>query len=284
METLDGAGALQSVGGSDDVNDMDESMDAVEPELGSLGRRDFLTKAAAAGAIAWVAPVILSRPAHATGGGGYDDDGDDDDGGHGGTPKCRPTIKVQCIRHKCREDDHDDDHDGWYWDDEDECFYLPGFVVTVGDCPCAFVKKRPITCIKVDGLTSTCGAIKAYGNGTSCESSAGETILATSGSGGTWKCFDPTKPVFFGRARNTHGAIPPLPSNCTITFRLGVWAGNCPDQSSSTAAFNCQTYDVTIVWNKSTMTITECTFTLAAAVNSFCTSGKTPPGGCLPCP
>src|SRR5258708_19586549 len=87
---------------------MNESTEMIEQALGSMRRREFLTKAAAAGAIAWAAPVILSRAAYAVEGGE-------------GTPKCRPTIKVCCTRLFCDQGNK----------------YFPGINVFASNCPCA---------------------------------------------------------------------------------------------------------------------------------------------------
>src|SRR5437763_11633945 len=91
---------------------MNESPDIVEQALGSsMRRRDFLTKAAAAGAIAWAAPVILSRPAYAVEGGE-------------GTAKCRPTVKVCCTRYFCPGMGNNGS-------------YFPGLSVVVSNCGCS---------------------------------------------------------------------------------------------------------------------------------------------------
>jgi hypothetical protein len=75
-------------------------------ELGKMERREFLTKAAAAGAITWAAPVILSRPASAA----------------VGSPGCA-TISVDCARFTCPGPES---HAGTY----------PGFTITV-NCSCS---------------------------------------------------------------------------------------------------------------------------------------------------
>lgn len=232
----------------DDVNDMDHSTGPVEQPLGSLRRREFLTKAAAAGVVAWSAPVILSRPAYAQEGGG-------------GTPSCRPTIAVQCVTYDCNFANR----------------VFPGITVVASDCPCSDVTQSPTTCIIISNLASSCGVI-AYGNGTTCgPNSPPDVILST----GSWVCFDPDFPVFFGPPRAGNGAVPEINSNCTITFRLGIWAGDCPDADSPDEAHNCQTYDVTIVWNNSTETA-NCTFVPAAPGDTLCTSGTTSPCGSCP--
>ena len=239
------------------MNDMDEPAKTVEL-FGPQGRRDFLTKAAAAGAIAWAAPLILSRPAYALDGGG-------------GTPNCRPTIAFQCLVHSC---------------DQGSKFF-PGFNAVVSNCPCSHTTppQRPLSCIKITNV-STCDGkvIVAYGNGTDCRPlqqhpGQPDVILNT----GNWVCFDPTQPVFFGLPRSGGGAIPNL-SNCTFTFRVGVWAGSCPDRDSTDDAFICQTYDVTVVWNSSGTGSASCTFTPASAANSLCTNVPPDTSPCGTCP
>jgi hypothetical protein len=248
----------------DDVNDMNESMDRIEGALGSsLRRRDFLTKAAAAGTIAWVAPVILSRPAYALDGGG-------------GTPNCRPTFTFECITYDCQQGSK----------------MMPGFRVVTTSCPCSHTvpPQRPITCIKITkrvadgggpGVVATCATDPVvYGSGTTCgPNSPPDVILST----GNWTCFDASFPVWFGRPRSG-GAIPAIPSDCTFTFRLGVWAGNCPDRKNPTEAFTCQTYNVTIVWNQGTKTVTSCIFTPAPASETLCTNVPANVSPCGSCP
>lgn len=229
----------------DDVNDMHESIDTVEQPLGSMRRRDFLTKAAAAGVLAWSAPVILSRPAHAQDGGG-------------GTPNCRPTFTLQCVVYDCQQGGK----------------MFPGITVTTSDCPCSPTTppQEPTTCIRIEDLAMSCTTDPvAYGNGTLCPPpGAGGTddVLST----GAWECFDPAFPVFFGRARAGGGSIPALPSDCTITFRMAVWAGGCPDADSPDEAFTCQTFNVTIVWDQGTKTVESCTIMPAPAAQSLCTT------------
>ena len=226
---------------------------------GSMRRRDFLATAAAAGAVAWTAPLILSQPAYAADGGG-------------GTPQCRPTIQPRCLVHDCDQGSK----------------HFPGFTVDVSNCLCPPRTQRPVTCIKITNIGGNCSPdVTAYGNATDCSprqsshhTGAPDDILST----GDWECFRPQFPVFFGRRRSGMGAIPNLPS-CTLTFRLGVWAGLCPDRDSSDDAFTCRTYDVTIQWDSSGDGTATCTFTPAAPANSLCTNmpADQPPAGCLPC-
>jgi hypothetical protein len=233
----------------DDVNDINKSTDTTD---GSLRRRDFLTKAAAAGTIAWAAPVILSRPAYAA--------------DAGGTPNCRPTFNFTCDTIDCGQGGKT----------------FAGFNVNVlnnGFCPCGSPARRPITCIRITNLAG-CGAndITAYGSGTICSPpnqhpTVPDRVLST----GNWECFDASDPVFFGHIRsgNGNGSISNIGNGCTITFRLGVWIGNCPDRDSTDDAFVCQTYDVTMMLS-SQDTIT-CTFTPVAG-NPLCTTvGETSP-------
>ena len=49
----------------DDVNNMDQSMDAVEQSPGGLSRRDMIKMSVVAGALVWSAPVLLSGTASA---------------------------------------------------------------------------------------------------------------------------------------------------------------------------------------------------------------------------
>ena len=231
----------------DEVNDMNESRGLVEQALAApLRRRDFLTKAAAAGTIAWATPVILSRPAYAA-------------DGTGGTPGCQPTFTFTCVVYDCQQGGK----------------MFPGFTVNTTACPCSTTHKTPTTCIKITNLAATCTTTPvAYGNGTLCAPSGTDTILST----GNWTCFNPSQPVFFARPRA--GSIPALPSDCTFTFRVGVWAGNCPDRANPTEAFSCQTYNATIVWNQGTKTVSSCTFQQAPAAQSLCT---TTPANVSPC-
>jgi hypothetical protein len=237
----------------DDVNDMNESPDIVEQVLrSSMKRRDFLTKAAAAGAIAWSAPVILSRPAYAADGGG-------------GTPNCRPTITPACQLVSCAAGQKN----------------FPGFTVSVPNCPCATPAKHPTTCIKITNVT-TCGSktVVAYGNGTDCSPNPAtpDVILST----GNWVCFNSAMPVFFGPTRSGNGAIPDL-STCTFSFRVAVWAGNCPDRNNPTEAFDCQTFNVSVSYTSGSNATATCTFTAAPAAQSMCTTvpaNSSPYGTC----
>jgi hypothetical protein len=247
----------------DDVNDMNESPDIVEQALrASMKRRDFLTKAAAAGAIAWATPVILSRAAYAADGGG-------------GTPTCRPTFTFACDTVDCGQGGKT----------------FAGFKVVPSNCPCGS-QPAPVTCIKITQLAG-CNSndITAYGNGTICSPpnqhpTVPDKILST----GNWECLvtncPPTNPsncfIFFGHARsgNGNGSISNLGNGCTITFRLGVWVGSCPDRANPTEAFTCQTFDVSLML--SSQNVVTCSFTPASAANSLCTNTppSTPPCTC----
>ena len=239
------------------MNDMNESPDIVEQAFASsMKRRDFLTKAAAAGAIAWTAPVILSRPAFAADGGG-------------GTPNCRPTVGISCLSYFCAQGNK----------------FFPGFNATTSSCPCSHTvpPQRPLACIKITNVSQCDGKnIFAYGNGTDCSPLQGHpTVPDVHLSTGNWECFDPTQPVFWGLARSGNGAIPNLAS-CTFTFRLGIWAGSCPDRDSTDDAFTCQTFDVSITWNSATNTVTNCQITPAAPANSLCTTVPADSPPCCP--
>jgi hypothetical protein len=242
----------------DDVNDMNESSGIVERALASsMRRRDFLTKAAAAGTIAWATPVILSQPAYAADGGG-------------GTPGCRPTFTIACQVHSC--------------DQGSKMF--PGFTVTTTPCPCSTTvpPQRPTTCIKITNITA-CGnnVPNAYGNGTDCSPlqqhpNQPDVLLST----GNWVCFDPNQPVFFGNPRNGNGAINNL-ANCTFSFRVGIWAGGCLDRDG-TPSFTCQTFNVTVVWSGANGGSVTCTPTAAPADQSLCTNVPPEASPCGTCP
>src|SRR4051794_39720206 len=200
---------------------MNESDGIIEQTLASsMRRRDFLTKAAAAGAIAWATPVILSRPAYAADGGG-------------GTPTCRPTFMFVCDTVDCGQGGKT----------------FAGFQVATANCPCGD-HRAPVTCIKITNLAG-CNAndITAYGNGTICSPpnqhpTVPDKILST----GNWECFSSGNFIFFGHARsgNGNGSISNLGNGCTITFRVGVWVGSCPDRANPTEAFTCMTFDATL--------------------------------------
>jgi len=236
------------------MNDMNESPDIVEQALrSSMKRRDFLTKAAAAGAITWATPMILSRAAYA------------DDGG-GGTARCRPSITVVCnnVTQDCGQGNKT----------------FRGFKVTT-HCGCS---GTPKTCIKITGI-QMCNnkTVVAYGNGTMCSplqprnGQPPDTILSTGG----WVCFDSTQTVFLGVLRSGNGAISDT-GGCGFTFTLGVWAGNCPDKASpsgANGAFNCQTFQVTMNADGSCSVQTAA----QAGVPSLC-PGSNPPSSPPCCP
>jgi hypothetical protein len=244
----------------DDVNEMDESMDTVEEPLGSMRRREFLTTAAAAGAVAWAAPVILSRPVFA-----------DEVGG--GSPRCQPTIQLVCSRITCGQGNK----------------FFPGIRIEVGPCKCDDPAKCPTVCVKITNIRTNMQnfCIQAYGKDTDCSpiQAGGKDDLKSTGN---WECIDPGETVFFGKARSAGGAISELPDETEICFRLGVWAGNCDDAdpTNTDAAFTCKTYDFKIVWDmqgarggKATCTC----FNTTNPLDSFCTTGKTSPcGTCTP--
>lgn len=219
-----------------------------QADISALGRRDVLKKGAVAGAIVWTTPVIMSRNAWAAG---------------GGTPKCRPTIAVVCERYFCAQGNK----------------FFPGIRITSSPCSCAETVTQPVVCSKITNITSSCGASVAYGDTTICGPLQGSNVPDEILSTGTWKCIDFDKQVYFGRPRSGNGAIPDFGTGCTINFRLGVWAGECPDADSPTGAFNCQTFDAQIVWDNGTNTAT-CTITPASAANSLCTGVVTKPCTC----
>jgi hypothetical protein len=233
----------------DDVNNMDESMDAVEQPRASLGRRDFLTKAAAAGAVAWTAPMILSRPAHAQ--------------VIGGTPGCSPLITTTCVTHDCGQGQ--------------KCF--PGIRIQIGPCRCN--PGTPVACVRITDLDPE---FVAYGDQATCDppAVAGE-VLST----GDWECIDSDETVFFGRPRsgNGNGAIPELGDGTVITFRMAIWAGNCSDETGD-PAFECRTIDVSMTWQQELGTCgmaSPCTITEADPGDSLCNlpnPGQSPCGSC----
>lgn len=200
----------------DDVNEMNDATDAVEQPLGSLRRREFLTKAAATGAIVWATPMILSRPAHAQEGGG-------------GTPECQPEIRLTCVTHDCGQGN--------------KCF--PGVRIEILDTTCPCSTGTVTACVLITGLTP---GIVAYGDQATCDPPAAPNeVLST----GDWECIDMDETVFFGRPRSGggNGAIPELSDGTVITFTMAVWAGGCTDTSGD-PAFECRTVDVSMVWQQ----------------------------------
>lgn len=203
------------------MNDMNESADIVDQTFASsMKRRDFLTKAAAAGAVAWAAPVILSRPAYA-------------DDGVGGTPKCRPTVKVCCSRYFCDQGNK----------------YFPGIAVAVGGCPCDTGTCASV-CVRVNVVSHTAGAgvtIRAYGPATACGPlQQGGNDTGNIFDDGMFHCLTGSSSIiFFGKARQGNGAIGDIGS-ATVTFDMAVWA-QCPDRSPGDGpAFTCETHRYTV--------------------------------------
>jgi len=251
----------------DDVNNMNESPDIVEQALGSsMKRRDFLTKAAAAGAIAWSAPVILSRAAYAVEGGE-------------GTPKCRPTVKVCCTRYFCNQGNK----------------YFPGLAVVVSNCPC-FPGTCSTTCVKIVNITSSSGAsVQAYGPGTTCGPlSGGATDVGNIFSDGDWHCLTASSStIFFGKTRQGNGAIGDIGSD-TITFDMAVWA-SCPDRTPQNGpAYTCTTHRYSVMLGTGNTPVCHCDTPSGPAASlcdgtnfSPCPSTCGPESGCTsnpPCP
>jgi hypothetical protein len=220
----------------DDVNNMNESPDIIEQALqSSMRRRDFLTKAAAAGAITWVTPVILSRAAHA-------------DVIGGGTANCRPEFHLECVVFECPGQ---------------SSMAFPGIkVVGTGmggalECPCqSRCSGPPQGCIRITNL-SNCGSganLQAYPGGlTSCKSGTPKPSQST----GCWTTLDASQGFFFGPPPNGDpltGNINSLGSSCCVRFRVGVWVGNCCDNTGRTA-FTCKTFDVVLDWNQNTSSV-----------------------------
>ena len=218
----------------DDMNDMNESMDTVEEPLGSLRRREFLTKAAAAGAIAWAAPVILSRPAYAV-------------EGVEGTPGCEPTVRVCCTRYFCQGQGGGQSN------------YFPGVAVVVSGCPCGGGTCAK-ACVRIARVTSSSGAkVSAYGPGTTCGPlPQGGNDVGNIFSDGAWHCLtSATSTIFFGKERGGgqgKGAIGNIGSD-TISFDMAVWA-SCPDRGPQNGpTTTCTTHRYTVELN---MNVPEC--------------------------
>ena len=200
---------------------MNDSPQAADQPLGSMRRRDFLTAAAAAGALAWTAPVILSRPAYA----------DDDDGG--GTPKCRPKIKLRCVQPvPCA--------------DEQGNKAFAGIEIDPGaTCPCD--GKAPDVCVQIIKLTSDKhpNDIVAYRPTPECGNQGDRDLFPVD----EWTCLSASdRRILFGRRRDGSGSIPEMGNETNITFTIAVWAGNCPDADSEDEAFRCKVFDVTITY------------------------------------
>ena len=191
-----------------------------------MRRREFLTKAAAAGVVAWATPVILSRPAYGVEGGE-------------GTPSCRPTVKVCCTRYFCDQGNK----------------YFPGIAITVSHCPC-----RPGTCatvcVRIDNMTHTAGngvTIVPYGPGTDCRPGGANNVLPI---GPTWNCLTlSTSTIFFGKDRGG-GAIGDIGS-ATVSFDLAVWAA-CPDNSPPSPSYSCTTHRYTVGLGNGDMPVCHC--------------------------
>jgi hypothetical protein len=212
------------------MNDMNESPDLVERALGPMRRREFLTKAAAAGAIAWAAPVILSRPAYAVEGGE-------------GTPTCRPTVKVCCTRYFCNQGNK----------------YFPGLAVVASNCPCSS-GTCATACVKIVNITSSSGAsVTAYGPGTTCGPlSGGGTDVGNVFGDGNWHCLTvASSTIFFGKVRQGNGAIGDIGSD-TITFDMAVWA-SCPDATPQNGpAYTCTTHRYSVMLGTGNAPVCHC--------------------------
>lgn len=200
----------------DDVNNMNEPTEMLEQALGSMRRREFLTKAAAAGAVAWATPVVLSRPAFGV------------EGGEAGTPRCMPKVTVCCTRYFCGQGDK----------------YFPGIAITVSECPCS-----PGTCASACVLiTNVTPGYVAYGPGTNCfplGPNQGGVDVIFSTNPPTWMCLtSSTSTIFFGPPRSGGGAIPDFESGPgdEVCFDMAVWA-SCPDTTPPvTPLYTCETH------------------------------------------
>jgi hypothetical protein len=217
-----------------DMDDTNEPTDATEHWLGPQGRRAFLTKAAAAGAIAWAAPVILSRAAYAVEGGE-------------GTPKCRPTIKVCCTRYFC------------VGQGGGQSKYFPGLSVVASNCPCSSGTCAS-ACVKIVNITSSSGAsVSAYGPGTTCGPlSQGGSDVGNVFSDGSWHCLTAAmSTIFFGKTRQGNGAIGDIGSD-TITFDMAVWA-SCPDRTPQNGpASTCTTHRYSVMLGNGNTPVCHC--------------------------
>jgi hypothetical protein len=215
-----------------------------------MDRRSALKKAAAAGAIVWTAPMILSSKAVAAG---------------GGTANCRPEITVSCIEYDCQQGGK----------------FMPGIKVEASPCPCGTTATPPPTvCVKYMGHTFIGDASVAYGSPTTCGPQSPPDIIL-SNLINTWVCgTDDNNQIWFGNPRNANGSIDAIGSNEVITARISVWAGGCPDMDSTGGAFTCETYDVTLVWNQGSKTVTSCTVTDVAGDPGCAGTGESSPCTC----
>jgi hypothetical protein len=241
----------------DDMNEMNEATGSVEEVLGSMRRRDFLTKAAAAGALTWAAPVILSRPAFAI---------------EGGSPGCPPEITIEdCFVHECV-----------FQGNATRDF--PAISIDVTPCPCD-TTESPTVCMRIDNLVSSESDVVAYGDDTNCkpfsQGGCDEILFPVPPMGNPWLCVDPNEVIFFGKKRESGGAIAELGDGATISFRLTVWAGECPNEVGGGTAFTCETYDVFIEFQKNPAPphISICEADRVTG-DPTCTTGFTPPCTC----
>jgi hypothetical protein len=237
------------------VDKMSKSTDTIDEAHESMGRRDFLTKAAAAGAIAWATPVILSHAAHAA--------------PPGGTPKCRPTISTPTCQLllNCPAAGNLDVRD------------FPGFNVPISACPCS---GTPTTCIRIRNLSSCGGTtLFAYRGMSDCNDGSASDFLPLN----SWQCLPGGSPaVWFGPERLSNGRVPVLTNSCTITFDLDVWS-SCPDRTPADGpAFVCRTFSVaSIGWSGGASgTITNCDFPDGGS--AICSTLADPPPAPCTCP
>ena len=253
---------------------MDEPQDIVEQALrSSMKRRDFLTKAAAAGAIAWSAPVILSRPAYAA--------------EVGGSPKCRPTITIgPCTIRNCPSQGS-------------SVRNFAGIAINVSKCGCG--GQNPTVCATVRNLTSSESDVVAYGPLTNChplsQGGVNDIFFPVPTNANPWRCLTLNSAgnatIFFGKSRDTNGMVSALGNGATVTFDLAVWAGNCPDQADTGTAHTCETFlGLQVTFHKGSGQVPDsatCGQVGQPATNPFvahedpsdslCTSGNTSPCG-----
>ena len=125
---------------------------------------------------------------------------------------------------------------------------FPGVRINVGGCVCGGTQHA---CIRIAPTSSTSLAgLSVYGDATNCASGGNTELLSTT----AWNCVTfPTsgpntgaKEIFFGPHRNgsSHLVPPTLTLLTTISFQLGIWVG-CK-QGTTTLAYNCHTYNVTM--------------------------------------
>ena len=228
-----------------DVNDMHEP-DEIDQSVGSVDRRDFLIKAAAAGAVAWAAPVILSRPAWAQ-------------DSSAGSPACQPEIELDCTSEGCNHGQKE----------------MAGVTIDIGNCVCG---GTVAACAIITNVTSTPSYnLAVYQGPVDCRPNRPDTLIDQD----DWECLDPsaTTSWLIGRARGSDpgdpGAIPEMADGTVVTFTIGVWAGGCFD-NGSTATYRCVTRDVSMTYDHvgNDRVVINCNTTTASVNFDFCTDSN----------